>query len=339
MKAWQSFVAGISEPSILLVSALIGSALNSAAALPNELGDPSPRSSRESLIVPSGMRSQRIALAGNLVYVADGDTGLAVYDISVPAKPRRTAIYPTEAAAMAVQLTGGNVWVTTVAGTVVLDATDPTNPQPLRSVGTVEDGIEISHRNPRLVDIKIPHPTSYNETAPQTGGAIVAVVGDRAYISRDNGVVELELHGMGLPAIPKMAHLDFADFNSTAVLSAKPAQPGPVKVAKVNAAPPGQVEVPFNGAAVTGFLFVDASRSAQTISSTEPLGLAGVFESGAFCLWVSGPAGQMVRVQRSSALVGDWKDWQTITLGDAPIELTDEDGAGVDQTFYRAVTP
>jgi hypothetical protein len=53
---------------------------------------------------------------------------------------------------------------------------------------------------------------------------------------------------------------------------------------------------------------------------------------------VTGEPGQKVRVQRSRNLT-DWQDWQEVTLGDGPADLTDADMLSVPCRFYRAVAP
>jgi hypothetical protein len=59
-------------------------------------------------------------------------------------------------------------------------------------------------------------------------------------------------------------------------------------------------------------------------------------QPGGFRFLVRGHAGLNVRVQRSATL-RDWEDWQTLTLGTTPSELSDL-AAGTHR-FYRAVTP
>jgi hypothetical protein len=53
---------------------------------------------------------------------------------------------------------------------------------------------------------------------------------------------------------------------------------------------------------------------------------------------VTGEPGQTVRIQRSRNL-RDWEDWQQITLGTAPAELTDTNTLSAPCGFYRAVAP
>ncbi|MBM3879693.1 MAG: hypothetical protein FJ387_08230 [Verrucomicrobia bacterium] len=57
-----------------------------------------------------------------------------------------------------------------------------------------------------------------------------------------------------------------------------------------------------------------------------------------FAFRVSGEPGASVRVQRSGNLA-DWEDWQTVTLGETPVQLSDPDAATNSARFFRAVQP
>ncbi len=60
-----------------------------------------------------------------------------------------------------------------------------------------------------------------------------------------------------------------------------------------------------------------------------------VIRGGLFRMAVSGQPGSKVRVQRSSNL-RDWEDWESVTLGQQPIELSDSDTLTAPNRFYRA---
>ena len=55
-------------------------------------------------------------------------------------------------------------------------------------------------------------------------------------------------------------------------------------------------------------------------------------------LRVAGPAGLPGRLQRSTDL-GQWSDWQSISFGSEPIEISDAQSATATQQFYRVITP
>ncbi len=61
-------------------------------------------------------------------------------------------------------------------------------------------------------------------------------------------------------------------------------------------------------------------------------------QPGAFRFLLHGEAGLSVRVQRSTNL-RDWENWQPVTLGAVPAELTDADAGAIPHRFYRAVHP
>lgn len=61
-----------------------------------------------------------------------------------------------------------------------------------------------------------------------------------------------------------------------------------------------------------------------------------ISRQNSFQLILSGEAGSTVRVQRSLNLI-DWTDWQSVTLGKAPVALPEPSDSDV--RFFRAVTP
>ena len=61
-------------------------------------------------------------------------------------------------------------------------------------------------------------------------------------------------------------------------------------------------------------------------------------QPGGYRFLLHGEAGLSVRVQRSANL-RDWEDWQPVTLGAAPAELTGSDAGAIAHRFYRAVSP
>jgi LVIVD repeat len=269
-----------------------------------------------------GTHLSRFAIVGNILYVADGPMGLAIYNVTDPARPRQVGAYPTDTSAFAVRIAGTHALLMTPAGTLILDVRDPTNPQALDSPGTGFNGIENKDRE-----------------KPEAEQAIVAVVGDRAYISRDDGVVVIELHGLTLPS-PMIARRMGADPISTGAWlpnrSAAQESSMEARAQGAHAANPTEASMPM--AKEEGFVPTEQpSRLAPP--SPQPITITGWVESGVFRLLVSGLPGQPVLVQRSSSITGGWEAWQTITLADAPTELTDEDAAGVDQIFYRVVSP
>lgn len=81
-----------------------------------------------------------------------------------------------------------------------------------------------------------------------------------------------------------------------------------------------------------GLVIVDLFRPSLRLDLVSPQ------QPGEFRFLVRGDAGLSVRVQRSANL-RDWEDWQTLTLGATPSELSDLDAGTVPHHFYRAVTP
>src|SRR5262249_37483840 len=81
-----------------------------------------------------------------------------------------------------------------------------------------------------------------------------------------------------------------------------------------------------------GLIILDLFRPSLRLELVSPQ------QPGSFQFLVRGPAGLSARVQRSANL-RDWEDWQALTLGATPSELSDRDASAVSHRFYRAVTP
>ena len=71
-----------------------------------------------------------MAVSGNYAYVADGDAGLQVIDVSNPANPQRVGGYDTSGDAQGVAVSGNYAYVADGgAGLQVIDVSNPANPQ------------------------------------------------------------------------------------------------------------------------------------------------------------------------------------------------------------------
>ena len=77
-----------------------------------------------------------------------------------------------------------------------------------------------------------------------------------------------------------------------------------------------------------GLIILDLFRPSVRLEPVSPQ------QPGGFRFLVRGDAGLSVRVQRSANL-HDWEDWQTLTLGATPSELSDLDAGAVSHRFYR----
>jgi len=85
--------------------------------------------------------------------------------------------------------------------------------------------------------------------------------------------------------------------------------------------------------------YTTASASIVPDSSATAPELAARLEAGMVVIRISGLPGQIVRVQRGPGLADEWTTFQTLTLGETFIELTEQIEDGADQSFFRAVSP
>jgi len=88
----------------------------------------------------------------------------------------------------------------------------------------------------------------------------------------------------------------------------------------------------FVAAQYSGLVILDLFRPSLRLEPVSPQ------QPGGFRFLVRGDAGLSVRVQRSANL-RDWEDWQALTLGATPSELSDLDAGANSRRFYRAVMP
>jgi hypothetical protein len=110
----------------------------------------------------------------------------------------------------------------------------------------------------------------------------------------------------------------------------------PRRVGGKSAFHPSDITVAGNNVFVTageqGLMIFDLCRAHPAVRACVAA------EASGFRVRLHGEAGLSVRVQRSANL-RDWEDWQSVTLGAVPAELTDPDAGAVPQRFYRAVHP
>jgi hypothetical protein len=312
---------------VVLSFVLACASLNlSAGGLPNSPGDlPDAIFNRPKFFGRIG-GMVRVAVRGDIVFLADGYAGLGVYSLTDPENPRLMGAYSTGEYTYSVSVDGDRAdTFDSLNGTVAFDVRDPLR---LRRVA-------LSEVRPDEIARAL-----HGEIGIDGGDmqGVAAIVGNRVYLARhDRDVVVIEMRSP--PDIPPPPF-------RTRVIIHRAAMPGFASSAVLQALQPGSASLPpgpaiqANAAVVSlDDAFAPADESVVSISATTTrLQLKAGIETGRLKLWISGPIGQPVRVQRSPTLLGDWEDWQTITLGDAPSELTDEEAAGADQTFYRAVS-
>jgi hypothetical protein len=93
-----------------------------------DVSDPAKPASLAVLRTPGG-RPQRASLRGNLAYVADGEAGLTVVDLSAPANPRVVGTYKTPEAAR--DVAAGESLVFVVVGEMRRDSRSPSGTEVL----------------------------------------------------------------------------------------------------------------------------------------------------------------------------------------------------------------
>jgi hypothetical protein len=321
----------------------------------------------------TGGYAMGVAVSGNYAYVADGAAGLQVIDVSNPANPQLVGGYDTSGEAEDVAVSGSYAYVADRgAGLQVIDVSDPANPQrvggdntgyPAHSVAVSGNYAYVAESMCRfafrcwgrlqVIDVSNPtnpQPVGGYDASDRAQG--VAVLGNYAYVADD--YAGLDVIDVSNPANPQRVGVyDTSGFALAVAVSghyayvadwaaglqvldvSNPTQPGRVAG---NSAFTEAVAVTIAGtnvfvaAGAQGLMILDLFRAPLRLEPMSPQ------QPGLFRFLLHGEPGLSVRVQRSSNL-RDWEDWQPVTLGVAPIELTDPGPGPVPHRFYRAVYP
>jgi len=141
-----------------------------------------------------------VAVAEGRAYVADGNGGLRVVDVSVPSNPWEAAFYDTPGYAEDVTIAGGYAYLVDWDGLQVVDVTLPSNPvgvisyeTPGNANGVAVDGSLVyvaeggGGETVRVIDVSVPsNPTQvgFCHTREAFG---VAVAGGYAYVADGSG--------------------------------------------------------------------------------------------------------------------------------------------------------
>ena len=310
-----------------------------------------------------------VAVSGNYAYVADGGAGLQVIDVSNPANPQRVGGYDTAGGAVGVALSGNYACVADFgAGLQVIDVSSPANPQRVGGYDTSGDarGVAVSGNYAyvaagsaglQVIDVSNPaNPRRVGGYPTASYAQDVAVSGSYAYVAdRDAGLQVIDVSN---PANPQRVG-GYYDSRADAVgvaVSGNYAYVGNVAsrfslgLQVIDVSDPRQPRLVGGNSAFDAFNVTVAGNKVFVTAGVEGLMILDLFRAplrlepvspqqpGAFRFLLHGEAGLSVRVQRSSNL-RDWEDWQPVSLGAAPAEVTDLDASSIPHRFYRAVSP
>lgn len=153
-----------------------------------------------------------LVVVGDLVFVADGSSGLAVMDITDLTAPTLLGSYDTPGNAVGVTVAGDLAFVAdNTAGLYLIDTSDPTNPSLLATYGTPCSGVAVAGDHAYITDggltvIDITDPTNPTLAGTYTGtgsATAVAVDGDLAFVA--DGAFGLSVIDITDPTNPVLA--------------------------------------------------------------------------------------------------------------------------------------
>jgi uncharacterized protein YijF (DUF1287 family) len=144
--------------------------------------------------------AQGVAIAGGYAYIADGDSGLRVVDVSTPSHPTEVGFYDTPGSARDVAIAGNYAYVADDnSGLRVIDVSTPANPVEIGSykgawfvmgvkvVGNYAYIVENYNNGLRILDVSTPaNPTTVGFYDEGRFPEDVAIAGSYAYISAHN---------------------------------------------------------------------------------------------------------------------------------------------------------
>jgi hypothetical protein len=332
-----------------------------------------PRSRFEVIDISEPADSQRVgrladvagqmAISGDHVLVAAGDSGLQSIDVSDPLYPKRSGGRETGGFASDVAVSGNYAYLADgSAGLQIFDISDPTNPKWAGGHDLINGAFEIvvsdqfafvldGRGSLRVIDVGAP-------TDPREVGAYgidgyahgLAVSGHHAYLvgqdlrlqvvdASDPGNLRLVGHcaisgiGEGISVSGDHAYVAAWYTGLYVIDISDPTNPMWVGHHGGDAyywSP--RVAVQDDNVYVThedGLSIFGLFR--PLVLSAMPVTTAGQ----PFRLKISGPPGSSLRLQRSANLL-DWEDWVTLTLGDDPVEIGDPEAGFTPHRFYRA---
>lgn len=267
-----------------------------------------------------------VAVEGNYAYVADGGSGLRVIDVTDPYAAFDRGNKVTGGFANGLAVSNGYVYMADGGrGLAIFDVSDPDNPLAIGNADTpgnandvalsgryafvADGGIGLS-----VVDISDPFHPQY-KAGLNTGDTAtgIAVMGDYAYVADWFGC--LLVIDIRSPLSPRRVSENLAFY------------------------------APYNVRTYNNRVYIAAGdKGMQILPPFRPVQFNPVvnIQSNTARIKVSGPTGQVFRIQRSSSLGNgaSWSDWLPVSFSNGnPIELTDTNYPANARRFYRAISP
>ncbi|MCF7762430.1 MAG: hypothetical protein K9N62_02030 [Verrucomicrobia bacterium] len=271
-----------------------------------------------------------IGFFGNYAYLANGDAGLQVIDVSDLSNPELVGVNETGRIVQDLKISGDYLflagdWLDNGgwrSGLQVLNIGDPIHPE---TVSTVES------RNASAVEVAGGY--AFVQTGDwggsDRGASPVLSVIDASNPANARLAVAYQLDRVGIPAPLNLVIANFAFSGGNVYDLSDPTSPR--RIGRWDRDGGHFItEVGDFGYSAAGSQGLQVIRLPMLHFSSNR-----VLDTGGIKFVLTGDYGQRVRVQRSKNLV-DWEEWKTLTLTSSSVELID-DTAATTQRFYRAV--
>ena len=160
--------------------------------------------------------AQAVQIVGNIAYVADGNSGLQILDISNPAAPFRLSFYDTPGVAMGICVDGTTAYVADGdAGIVILDVSNPSAPFKLGSFDPNDTSYHnahdisisgtvayVAHGRAGLLMLDVSNPAIPSLLGSYVGGEAraVSISGSTAYVAGwSSGLLVIDVSNPAAP--------------------------------------------------------------------------------------------------------------------------------------------
>jgi hypothetical protein len=271
-----------------------------------------------------------VAVSGSLAYVAAGEDGLSVMDLTDPANPAQAGSVDTAGYAQAVAVGGTHAYIADGdGGLAVADVTDPADPVLLKQLPLPGSGyawaVALQGNTAYLADeaeglqiVNVSNPSNPSLVGsgfkPAGGDAVwdVAVAGDYAYLAA--GLSGVHVVDISVPTAPhEVAVIPSGDWAWAVTLAGGYAYiadiDGGLRIANV--------ATPTSPAFVTAYTGLPGAVLNVTVSGVHALAIT---EDSVHVLDISNPASPILRGSCKTAGIP-----QDVTVGDAVL-VTDFDG-------------
>lgn len=160
-----------------------------------------------------------VVISGNYAYIANGDSGLAIFDISTPSSPILAGSYDAEGFIRDIAVLGNSVYAADGNGLVIIDVSTPSSPELVGTYDTIGfgNGVAVSgnyayiaddskgifdgSNGLAVIDVSTPSSPSLVGTYDAVYAYDIVISGHYAYVADSIGLVILDISTPSSPVL------------------------------------------------------------------------------------------------------------------------------------------